>query len=130
MALKAQNNWGKKSQWLLTEIVKYESYIDSLQAAMSLRLKKRGEKGLFCFLHFCISTCSDAFFPAALEQALDGNASAAKKGKWRADEETIHEEEDGESTAPRAHRRELAEDENNTLNGGDEYEDDDDATTL
>lgn len=44
-AIKAQSNWEKKSQWLLTEIVKYESYIDSLQGAMSLRLKKRGEKG-------------------------------------------------------------------------------------
>ncbi|KAJ7072343.1 hypothetical protein C8F01DRAFT_1103571 [Mycena amicta] len=44
-ATKAQTNWEKKSQWLLTEIVKYDSYIDSLQMAMSLRLKKRGEKG-------------------------------------------------------------------------------------
>jgi mRNA deadenylase 3'-5' endonuclease subunit Ccr4 len=44
-AVKAQSNWEKKSQYLLTEIVKYDSYIDSLQAAMSLRLKKRGEKG-------------------------------------------------------------------------------------
>ena len=45
-AAKAQSNWEKKSQYLLTEIVKYDSYIDSLQAAMSLRLKKRGEKAL------------------------------------------------------------------------------------
>jgi len=45
-ALKAQSNWEKKSQYLLTEIVKYESYIDSLQNAMNLRLKKRGEKAL------------------------------------------------------------------------------------
>ncbi|KAM6502301.1 hypothetical protein JOM56_002278 [Amanita muscaria] len=45
-ALKAQSNWEKKSQYILTEIVKYESYIDSLQSAMSLRLKKRGEKAL------------------------------------------------------------------------------------
>ncbi|KAG5335134.1 hypothetical protein C0989_002325 [Termitomyces sp. Mn162] len=43
-ANKAQSNWEKKSQWLLTEVVKYESYIDSLQVAMSLRLRKRGEK--------------------------------------------------------------------------------------
>lgn len=42
---KAMMNWEKKSQYLLTEIVKYDSYIDSLQAAMTLRLKKRGEKG-------------------------------------------------------------------------------------
>jgi PH and SEC7 domain-containing protein len=45
--MKARDNWEKKSQWLLTEIVKYESYIGSLQAAMSLRLKKRGENGKF-----------------------------------------------------------------------------------
>ncbi|KAJ3519836.1 hypothetical protein NMY22_g13017 [Coprinellus aureogranulatus] len=45
-AMKAHSNWEKKSQWLLTEIVKYDSYIDSLQAAMALRLKKRGEKAL------------------------------------------------------------------------------------
>ncbi|KAI0035843.1 hypothetical protein K488DRAFT_82603 [Vararia minispora EC-137] len=43
---KALANWEKKSKWLLSEIVKYESYIDSLQAAMALRLKKRGEKAL------------------------------------------------------------------------------------
>jgi PH and SEC7 domain-containing protein len=30
----------------LTEIVKYASYTDSLQKAMSLRLKRRGEKAL------------------------------------------------------------------------------------
>jgi PH and SEC7 domain-containing protein len=44
--MKAQSNWEKKSQYLLTEIVKYDSYVDSLQAAMTLRLKKRGEKGM------------------------------------------------------------------------------------
>ncbi|KAH0827486.1 hypothetical protein J3R83DRAFT_4195 [Lanmaoa asiatica] len=44
--VKALSNWEKKSQFLLTEIVKYESYIDSLQSGMNLRLKKRGEKAL------------------------------------------------------------------------------------
>ena len=39
-------NWEKKSQYLLTEIVKYDSYIDSLKSGMLLRLKKRGEKAL------------------------------------------------------------------------------------
>jgi PH/SEC7 domain-containing protein len=43
---KALSNWEKKSQYLLTEIVKYESYVESLQHAMKLRLKKRGEKAL------------------------------------------------------------------------------------
>ncbi|KAJ6564225.1 hypothetical protein B0H19DRAFT_849534, partial [Mycena capillaripes] len=32
-AIKAQSNWEKKSQYLLAEIVKYDSYIDSLQTA-------------------------------------------------------------------------------------------------
>ncbi|KAF8200849.1 hypothetical protein BJ912DRAFT_1019831 [Pholiota molesta] len=45
-AMKAQGNWEQKSQYLLREIVKYDLYIDSLQAAISLRLKKRGEKAL------------------------------------------------------------------------------------
>ena len=31
---------------MLAEHVKYESYVDSLQAAMTLRFKKRGEKAL------------------------------------------------------------------------------------
>lgn len=43
---KAQSNWEKKSQYLLTEIVKYETYVESLKSAMSLRLKRRGEKAL------------------------------------------------------------------------------------
>jgi len=47
--MKAQSNWEEKSQYLLREIVKYDLYIDSLQAAMSLRLKKRGEKGTYPF---------------------------------------------------------------------------------
>ncbi|KAF5385740.1 hypothetical protein D9615_002519 [Tricholomella constricta] len=100
-AMKAQSNWEKKSQWLLTEIVKYESYIDSLQAAMSLRLKKRGEK--------------------ALERALSGTApsdtsSIAVKGKWKGpEEETIREEAEPTTPAPgqqfntQLHRRETAE---------------------
>ncbi|KAF7376130.1 Sec7-like domain belongs to guanine nucleotide exchange factors [Mycena sanguinolenta] len=74
-AVKAQSNWEKKSQYLLTEIVKYDSYIDSLQAAMSLRLKKRGEK--------------------ALERALNGHSAEDPKAKWKGpEEETIHEDDE------------------------------------
>ena len=93
-------NWEKRSQWILTEIVKYDSYIDSLQAAMSLRLKKRGEK--------------------ALERALsaggpDDDHPSRAKGKWKGqpDQETIEESEEpppsakGDSTI-RSHRRETA----------------------
>ncbi|KAG6837700.1 hypothetical protein H0H93_003502 [Arthromyces matolae] len=99
-AIKAQSNWEKKSQWLLTEIVKYDSYIDSLQAAMSLRLKKRGEK--------------------ALERALNGTAAEtmASKGKWKAPEEdTIREEAEPLTPGPsqrfdtHLYRQETAEDE-------------------
>ena len=49
--MKAQSNWEEKSQYLLREIVKYDLYIDSLQAAISLRLKKRGEKGMIFDLY-------------------------------------------------------------------------------
>ena len=97
-AQKAQSNWEKKSQYLLTEIVKYESYIDSLQAAMSLRLKKRGEK--------------------ALEKALAGPDDAAgPKARWKGqpDEDTIEESEEpppsaGIQPSPvrMSHRRERA----------------------
>ncbi|KAG6876561.1 hypothetical protein C0992_012408 [Termitomyces sp. T32_za158] len=100
-AIKAQTNWEKKSQWLLTEIVKYESYIDSLQGAMSLRLKKRGEK--------------------ALERALNGTAadtsSAITKVRWRGPEgHTIREEAEPSTPEPsqrsntRPHRKETAKD--------------------
>ncbi|KAI0821612.1 hypothetical protein BC628DRAFT_1329136 [Trametes gibbosa] len=96
-AQKATTNWEKKSQYLLTEIVKYESYIDSLQAAMSLRLKRRGEK--------------------ALEKALTPSSddpTASKGWKGQPGQETI---EEGEEPPPSAglrpspvhmHRRELA----------------------
>ncbi|KAF8174688.1 Pleckstrin homology domain-containing protein, partial [Mycena galopus ATCC 62051] len=99
-AIKAQSNWEKKSQYLLTEIVKYDSYIDSLQAAMSLRLKKRGEK--------------------ALERALSGNAAddLSAKAKWKGpEEETIHEDDEPLTPAnpnkgfpsSQLHQREVAE---------------------
>ena len=52
--MKAQSNWEEKSQYLLREIVKYDLYIDSLQIAMALRLKKRGEKGTLFTLSICI----------------------------------------------------------------------------
>ena len=99
---KAQTNWEKKSQYLLTEIVKYESYIDSLQHATSLRMKKRGEK--------------------ALEKALVVSSSspdetAGLKARWKGqpDEETIEESEEPPPSAGimpspvrMQHRREVA----------------------
>ena len=40
------NNWEQKSQHLLSELVKYQSYVESLREGMSLRLKRRGERAL------------------------------------------------------------------------------------
>ncbi|CAL1707118.1 unnamed protein product [Somion occarium] len=114
-AAKATANWEKKSQYLLTEIVKYESYIDSLQAAMSLRLKKRGEKALERALVVASPTSDD---------------EPVGKGKWRGhpEEETIEESEEPPPTAPldgspdhrHFHRREIAE-----IDGSDDETDDD-----
>ncbi|KAJ3989132.1 hypothetical protein F5890DRAFT_136060 [Lentinula detonsa] len=90
-AVKAMSNWEKKSQYLLTEIVKYDSYIDSLQAAMSLRLKKRGEK--------------------ALERALNGtNPDDAPDALYRSSEATIPEDDEPPTPNPsqNMHKRECA----------------------
>ncbi|KAF7793825.1 hypothetical protein EIP86_004946 [Pleurotus ostreatoroseus] len=101
---KAEANWGKRSQWILAEIVKYESYIDSLQSAMALRLKKRGEKAL-----------ERALAASGGEDAAAKAKSKKWKGKPRA--ETIEESEEPPPSArlnpspsrSQFHRRELAE---------------------
>ncbi|KAJ3570962.1 hypothetical protein NP233_g4061 [Leucocoprinus birnbaumii] len=84
-AQKASTNWERKSKYILKETVKYESYIDSLTKAMSLRLKKRGEK--------------------ALERALNGatptDENYVSKGKWKGPEEaTIREEAEPSTPGP------------------------------
>ncbi|KXN90627.1 PH and SEC7 domain-containing protein C11E3.11c, partial [Leucoagaricus sp. SymC.cos] len=103
-AQKAQTNWERKSKYILKETVKYESYIDSLTKAMSLRLKKRGEK--------------------ALERALNGatptDENYLMKGRWKGpEEETIREEVEPstlgslvptQQAGPSSHRRERAQD--------------------
>ncbi|KDQ57605.1 hypothetical protein JAAARDRAFT_78710 [Jaapia argillacea MUCL 33604] len=99
---KATSNWEKKSSHLLTEIVKYESYIDSLQRAMALRLKKRGEKVLERALHNDTAT-------------EEGLARAAGKGKWSPDtilegDEPMSPHSAGGRTSSLLHRRERAED--------------------
>lgn len=68
---KALLNWENKSKHLLSEIVKYQSYIDSLQHAMALRLKKRGER--------------------ALERALVVADPDSDGGRGTRDDETVHD---------------------------------------
>lgn len=41
---KASANWERKSQHLLAEIVKYQTYIEALASAIKLRALKRGQK--------------------------------------------------------------------------------------
>ena len=41
---KASANWERKSQYLLAEIVKYQTYIEALTSAIKLRALKRGQK--------------------------------------------------------------------------------------
>jgi PH/SEC7 domain-containing protein len=74
-------NWESRSQYLLTEIVKYEKYIESLRSAMKERLRRRGEK--------------------ALEKALlSSNLGNNSRGFGFADEETIHEGQETDTEPP------------------------------
>ncbi|KAK8846626.1 hypothetical protein IAR55_005713 [Kwoniella newhampshirensis] len=43
---KAKENWKSKSHYIHTEIFKYETYVEALRNAISLRVKKQGEKKL------------------------------------------------------------------------------------
>ncbi|KAF9647320.1 hypothetical protein BDM02DRAFT_2709294 [Thelephora ganbajun] len=87
-ANKALLNWENKSKYLLSEIVKYQSYIDSLQHATALRLKKRGER--------------------ALERALVVADPDSDDGKGARDDETIQEHGTSNTRFATLHRRESA----------------------
>ena len=90
---KATSNWERKSQHLLTEIVKYDSYVESLRSAMSLRLKKRGEKALE---------------KALVAEAQESSGGSGKGKKWGfKGEDTILEGEEPQ-TPMAAHRRDAA----------------------
>ncbi len=45
-AIRAKDNWRQKSLFIHSEIVKYETYVDALNSAISLRLRKQGERKL------------------------------------------------------------------------------------
>lgn len=98
--IKAHSNWEKKSQYLLTEIVKYESYIDSLKDAMTLRLKKRGEKALERAL-----VNASPGDPTGAVDSLDGHPD----GSETASEGDGQQPNQIPSPSPFHHRRETAE---------------------
>ncbi|KAF8493600.1 hypothetical protein JB92DRAFT_1163112 [Gautieria morchelliformis] len=94
---KAETNWEKKSQYLLTEIVKYETYVESLKNGMSLRLKKRGEKAL-----------EKALVTASPHHA---DFTAGATGRVYPEDDTIFEGDEPSTPGPTSefrHRRERA----------------------
>ncbi|KAI6121579.1 hypothetical protein F5141DRAFT_1186775 [Pisolithus sp. B1] len=103
-SVKAQSNWEKKSQYLLTEIVKYESYIESLKDAMTLRLSKRGEKAL-----------ERALVHASPDNHATGASAGKRKDPTDPDEDTASETDERllnpipDSSPQLHHRRETAE---------------------
>ena len=98
--MKAQSNWEEKSQYLLREIVKYDLYIDSLQVAMTLRLKKRGEKGTLFTLSFCIITERMFKLWSVLSTALAQPTKRTRSmmGYQRKNRNHIHVEKRGSET--------------------------------
>lgn len=74
-------NWESRSQYLLTEIVKYEKYIESLKGAMKERLRRRGEKAL----------------EKALQSSSQANLGNNSRGFGFGEEETIHEGQETET---------------------------------
>ena len=120
-ATKSLSNWEQKSQYLLAEIIKYESYVESLRQAMNLRLKKRGEKVLEKAL---ILAPEDEYEDNLLSASPGGSSSNGGRtptsGKGVQREETIHEAEEPLTPGPLSgftnavHRRETAGDEQST----------------
>lgn len=96
--MKAMANWEAKSKHLMSEVFKYETYVECLRNAMNLRLKKRGEKVL-----------ERALGSAADDEALPG--ATIRSGKKGIREETIQEAEEPVTPGPTAsfgHKREVA----------------------
>lgn len=105
-AIKAETNWKAKSQYLLAEIIKYESYIESLQSAITQRSNKRMEKALE-------KTLSSEQGKRSAQKQATGGQQEFRKMSWKlSEEDTIVEGEEPPPTpqtneAPnvRLHRR-------------------------
>lgn len=63
---KASANWEKKSQHLLSESVKYRTYIDHLERAIRLRALRRGQKEVENMLEAADDGSSLFFLPTFL----------------------------------------------------------------
>jgi hypothetical protein len=101
----------------MTELVKYKTYVDALQSALALRLKKQGEKALERAL---------AHTSAAERTRSKGPPAPPRKASWRSQTHSLNPEstiEEGEEPPPtpmmgqgppgqrqaRSHQRERAE---------------------
>ncbi|KAJ1305839.1 hypothetical protein OPQ81_010564 [Rhizoctonia solani] len=98
-AIKASNNWERRSQYLLSEIVKYDSYVESLRSAMSHRLKRRGEKALERALGVSGHEDEDLEGLIHAAPAITGSGPTARlergaTGSVRGRHQVIHEDEE------------------------------------
>jgi len=118
-APKAMNNWEQKSQHLLSELVKYQSYVESLRDGMSLRLKRRGERALERALEVPAeedNMLSPRSTSSSSNQPSGGNTLGRRSSAVRPSlqvQETIQEAEEPVTPGPGAafsivHRRESA----------------------
>jgi hypothetical protein len=76
-------NWESRSQYLHTEIVKYEKYVESLKGAMKERLRRRGDKAL----------------ERALLSSSENTPGPNQRGFGFSDEEVIPEDQETETEA-------------------------------
>ncbi|CAE6531560.1 unnamed protein product [Rhizoctonia solani] len=106
-AIKASNNWERRSQYLLSEIVKYDSYVESLRSAMSQRLKRRGEKALECALVASRPDDDDLEGLIYAAPTITGSGPTARlergaTGSVRGRHQVIHEDEEPLTPLPGA----------------------------
>jgi PH/SEC7 domain-containing protein len=69
-ASKARENWTARAGYIHTEIVKYETYIDSLRTAIKERLKQAGERKL-----------EKSLMKSNASLSLNGSGSGSGSGK-------------------------------------------------
>ncbi|KAK4683954.1 hypothetical protein P7C73_g6252, partial [Tremellales sp. Uapishka_1] len=99
--LKAKENWTAKSKYIHSEIFKYETYIDALQSAITLRVKKQGEKRLEKSLARSMTSLHQSEEDEE-EDELAGLGSRRKTGKLSVNVGRDEGEEEEEPNTPSA----------------------------